>query len=75
MGNGVPGLLEAADDAEPVHCRLGIFGENASDLAEDVLKVAERWRVILMSRAGNVDHVDAGLTWSARLDLLESQRL
>ena len=77
VGKGVlPELLDVAEPAEFDYCRLGIFGEKASDLAEEVLIVLERWRAKFTSMAGSCGHVDPGvLTWSGRLDLLESQRL
>ena len=73
MGKGVlPELLDAADEVELDHWRLGMLGENASERAEDVLMVAERWRVMLMSRAGRLH---PARTWSERAPfLLESQR-
>ena len=68
----MPELLDAADEVELDHWRLGMLGEKASDRAEDVLMVAERWRVMLMSRAGRLHPVR---TWSEReVALLESHR-
>ena len=71
----MPELLDAADDDEPVHCRLGTVGEKASERADDEPIVEDRFRVMLMSSAGRVDQFEPGvLAASPRLGLLESQK-